>query len=137
MAVKISANRHLSTIIHFLHIRRQVFIAPSAQTKYHYIIGFKFNLVERSKRMGGFQCGDDAFQSCYFKRRIQGLLVGSAEECTASGGKKIRVQRADARVIQPGGYAVGFNDLAIFRLHQKAHAAMQDTGFSQLRGSGT
>src|SRR6185312_888068 len=85
--------------------------------------------------MRGFQRGYDTLQSRQFECGSDSFVIGGAQELRPATVMQMRMQRTDTRVIQTCRDAVRFHHLAVRGLHYIAAAAMQDTGFTELRGS--
>ena len=71
---------------------------------------------EPGQGVRAFQRGQDAFQPGEQAERIQHALIVDGDILGTAGVLEIRMFRPDAGIIQPGGDALGFVNLAVFIL---------------------
>ncbi len=82
--------------------------------------------LNMGQRVGRFQCGYDAFQLAAQLKRFQRFIVGRRYVIDPANIMQPSMFRADPWVIQPGGYGMGFRDLAVIVLQEVSPVAVQN-----------
>src|SRR3546814_928049 len=106
-----------------------VLVAPSGEIDHDDLVLVQcwHDPFRGGKRVSGFQCRDDAFESAEALESRQRLIIGHWFIANAPDFMKPRMLRANPRIIEPCGYAVCFRDLSIIILQKIGLVPVQNT----------
>ena len=111
-----------------MHVGVEVLVAASAEREGDDVVGTGAEAGQDGKGVGRLEGGDDALKAGELESGAESFVVGDGVDRGAAAAHEVGVHGAHTGVVEPGGQAVGFADLAVGVLKDKGAAAVEHAG---------